>query len=55
MVSSFLVKLGVWSEGSGVGKGLGIVRHASRDKSLLGRSHREEEKATEKGPVKYAE
>lgn len=35
-------------------KGLGIVRHASRE-SLLLRSHREEEKTAEKGPVKCAE
>lgn len=35
------------------GKGFGIVRHASRE-SLLRRNYREE-KAAEKGPVKYTE
>lgn len=34
---------------------MGIVRHASREKSLLRRSHREEEKAAGRGPVKYTE
>lgn len=33
---------------------MGIVRHASRE-SLLLRSQREEEKAAEKGAVKYAQ
>lgn len=36
------------------GKGLGIVRHTSRE-SFLRRSHREEEKATGKGVDRYAQ